>query len=122
MQEEMKKTDALILQSGYTGPIHFRAPYGVDKRELKMVLYMSQRPHIVFDILTDDFLNADVDVIVNHAVSKAVVGSIIALHDGDSGNVVCDRSELVKALPIMIKQLRDKGFNFYTISELLNMA
>ncbi len=38
MRSEIERTDALIRSVGYTGPIHFRSPYG--KKLLLLPLYL----------------------------------------------------------------------------------
>ena len=44
-------------------------------------------------------------------------GAVVLMHSGGG-----DRSQTVKALPEIIKQLKKKGYSFVTIDELCKMA
>ena len=51
--------------------------------------------------------------------SHAHPGAIILLHDGLNLTRHPDRSATVDALPTIIHRLREKGYRFVTVSELL---
>lgn len=119
IQEEIEKTDQIIKQSGYQGTIHFRAPYGRKLIGLPWVLYKSKRPHILFDVIPDDWATPGVDTIVNRILAQTKPGSIILCHDGNGDNVGQDRSQTIQAIPIVIQELRAAGYQFVTISKLL---
>jgi len=57
---------------------------------------------------------AGAEKIVQHVVERARPGSIILLHVMNAS-----RSESVRAVPAIIQALRNKGYTFVTISELL---
>ncbi|MBY0528739.1 MAG: polysaccharide deacetylase family protein [Rhabdochlamydiaceae bacterium] len=119
MRDEIEKTDCVIRQSGYEGTIHFRAPYGRKLIGLPWILYKSKRPHILFDVIPDDWASPGVSTIVNRIVAQTRPGSIILCHDGNGDQTGDDRSQTVQALPIVIDKLRAEGYRFVTISELL---
>ncbi|NET48491.1 MAG: polysaccharide deacetylase family protein, partial [Merismopedia sp. SIO2A8] len=48
---------------------------------------------------------------------QAQSGGIILLHDGGG-----DRSKTVRALPTMITELKQRGYKFVTVPELLEIA
>ncbi|CAH2714127.1 Peptidoglycan-N-acetylglucosamine deacetylase [Neobacillus rhizosphaerae] len=54
-------------------------------------------------------------VIANHVIRHARNGDIILLHDGGG-----DRSQTVEALKIFLPALKEKGYQFVTVSELLS--
>ncbi len=58
-------------------------------------------------------MNPGTDKIVQRVVSKAHPGDIILMHASDS----CRRTH--EALPEIIDKLRDKGYEFVTVSELI---
>lgn len=111
---EITKTDNLIKDLGYTGEIHFRAPYGRKLFILPWVLSSQNRKHILFDVAPHDWARPGVDVIVQRVLSNVKNGSIILLHDGGG-----DRSQTVQASKKIIKQLLSEGYQFLTISDLL---
>lgn len=120
IREEIEKTDQLIKKSGYQGIIHFRAPYGRKLFGLPWILYKSKRPHILFDVIPDDWACPGVATIVNRILAQTKPGSIILFHDGNGDNITQDRSQTVQALSIILKKLKADGYQFVTISELLN--
>jgi len=48
-------------------------------------------------------------------------GAIILLHDGNRLLKGSDRSHVVKALPSIIESLEQKGYQFVTVPQLLNI-
>jgi len=116
VQEEIERTDELIRAAGYTGEIHFRPPYS--KRLLVLPYYLSRtgRTTILCDVEPESYpgIAADAEKIVQHVVRQARPGSIILLHVMNAS-----RSESVRAVPATIQALRNKGYTFVTVSELL---
>lgn len=121
IQEEIEKTDHIIRQSGYQGPIHFRAPYGRKLILLPWMLYKAKRPHILFDVIPDDWASPGVETIVNRILAQTKPGSIILCHDGNGDENGLNRSQTVQAIPLVIEKLRVAGYQFVTISELLKL-
>jgi len=119
IREEIEKTDQIIRRAGYTGPIHFRAPYGRKLVALPRILKEMHRPHILFDVIPDDWASPGISLIVSRIVEKVRPGSIVLCHDGSESGVEQDRSQTVEAMPIMIEKLKKEGYRFVTISELL---
>jgi polysaccharide deacetylase family sporulation protein PdaB len=60
-----------------------------------------------------DRKNPGVQSIVEHVVTQSVPGDIVLLHAGDCCKQTAD------ALPLIIDELRKKGYKFVTVSELL---
>lgn len=60
-----------------------------------------------------DWMNPGVEAIKSRVLTKAVPGDIILMHASDS----CKQTHL--ALPAIIDGLREKGYQFVTVSELL---
>ena len=57
--------------------------------------------------------------IVRDIVKNAKPGGIIALHVARDTKPNYERSNMLRALPQIIDALKEKGFNFVTIPELL---
>jgi peptidoglycan/xylan/chitin deacetylase (PgdA/CDA1 family) len=60
--------------------------------------------------------------IADRIIRNARPGNIILLHDGLNLAHGVDRSKTVDALPIIISNLRARGYRFVTLPELLHMA
>src|SRR5213078_4448543 len=89
----------------------FRPPYNADaepteKQEVKPLQIAAQLNYITVGEFIDplDWKTEDVDE----------RGNCILLHDGGG-----DRSETVKLIPMLITELRKKGYQFVTVSHLI---
>lgn len=119
VKEELEKTDELIRRTGYQGEILFRPPYAKKLFVLPYYLCQNNRKTITWDLepdSTSEFAH-DSQKIVDYVVSKATPGSIILLHP-----MYSSRQETMKALKGIIAGLRAQGYEFKTISELLEYS
>ena len=108
--QEVRDTDTLIRQSGYKGPIHFRAPMGKKRLALPLVLALLQKKHILWDVNSQDYKNAAPELMIQTVLQKVRPGSIVLLHD---------RPNTVAALAGMVEGLRAKGYQLVTVDQLL---
>jgi len=123
----------LFLESALGVKTHlFRPPYGIDHQpetasEIQMLPVPQAMGYILVGARIDPHDWGEVggvppppaDVIVQRVVTdtEAGKGNIILMHDG-GGN----RSHTVEALPEIIDQLRAKGYQFVSVSDLLNQT
>jgi len=111
--DEIDRTDAAISALGRT-PVALRPPFGEWSREVVRVAETRSLPVVLWDVVS-----GDVDGIVPAArivstVTTAVrPGSIVIFHINGRGRFTKD------ALPAIIANLRDRGFRFVTLSQLL---
>ena len=112
--KQLPEVDKIIRQSGYTGEIMFRSPFGLTSDSLRAALTQLNKKNFLFDFLSQDWENPATQVIVERVVSHAKPGHIIVLHDGGKG-----RSHTVEATGEIIEKLKNKGYQFVTASELL---
>lgn len=116
IDQEIEPTDRLIRQAGYKGVIHFRPPYG--KKLFMLPLYLEQhnRKTITWNIAPEGnrMLNNDPDKLAQHVIDQARNGSIILLHPMNDGNEAS-----LNSLDFMIRGLKEKGFKFKSVTELL---
>ncbi|MCZ4428216.1 polysaccharide deacetylase family protein [Agrobacterium sp. SOY23] len=114
--EEIERTDAAIRTAGYEGEIMFRPPYG--KKLLTLPWYLSHhdRKTIMWDVEPESFPDVaeDTAAFAKHVIEQTKNGSIIIMH-------VMYRSREVsrQALPLIIDGLRQRGFEFVTVAQLL---
>jgi peptidoglycan-N-acetylglucosamine deacetylase len=115
VKSEIETTDALIRQAGYQHEITFRPPFGKKLFTLPYYLSQNNRKTITWDVEPETFVKKSEDII-SHTLEKTTNGSIILLHVAyDSGQ------ESMKSVEPIIKGLKEKGFEFKTVSELLAM-
>ncbi|MGV1870134.1 polysaccharide deacetylase family protein [Agrobacterium rosae] len=116
VKEEIERTDVAIRAAGYQGEILFRPPYG--KKLVTLPWYLSQhgRKTIMWDVEPESFPEVadNADAMTRYVLDNAKNGSIIILH-------VMYRSRDVsrQALPQIIDGLRQRGFKFVTVSQLI---
>ncbi|MCL7749373.1 polysaccharide deacetylase family protein [Halalkalibacter alkaliphilus] len=116
IKDEINKTDELIRQIGYEGEITFRPPFG--RRLVLLPYYLSKQDTntIYMNIEPDSYpeIAVDSDKIVNHVVENIKPGSIILLHV-----MYESRRESLNSVEGIITSLKEEGYTFVTISELL---
>ena len=71
---------------------------------------------IQWDTDSMDWLSIGTEKIADRVISRAHPGDIILMHASDSAK------QTHLALPIIIDQLRDKGYSFLSVSELLTQT
>ncbi len=108
--------EALFLASGKRGK-YFRPPYGeYNQKVLKIVKSLGLIP-INYSVASGDPDPASTkDKLIKWVVSQTKPGSIIIMHINKNGKYTAE------ALPEIIKKLKSKGFEFVTISDLLESA
>lgn len=116
IRSELQKTDAAIRATGYDKEILVRAPYGLKYWTLPKELSRTGRTHILFDVVAWDWQEPGREAITKRVLSQVRPGSIILLHDG-CGN----KDDLVGATGDIIDALKEQGYRFVTVSELLAM-
>lgn len=114
---EIERTDALIRRTGYTGEITFRPPNGRKLLALPYYLREHQRKTVMWDVEPNSFPEVDrsVSATVRHTVERVRPGSIILLHPMYAG-----RKQTRDAIGPIIDQLRQRGYEFVTVSRLLD--
>ena len=117
IKKEIESTDELIRQTGYQGDIYFRPPNGKKLIFLPYYLNKHNRKTIMWNIEPDSYPEIagsaeKIIELVNHQIKP---GSIILLH------VMYDNEERksLESIKGIVKDLREKGYEFKTISELL---
>ncbi len=92
-----------------------RPPYGAMDVEAWRVVRASGAKVVLWDVDSGDWRKPGEKVIANTVVKHVTPGSIVLMHDGGG-----DRSQTVKAIPILVKKLKAKGYVFVTVEELVN--
>lgn len=103
-EEELKK----ILPDYTMG--YVRPPYGRYNEKVEQAIDL---PLMLWTIDSGDWENPDAEKIYNHVVSSVKDGDVIVFHD--------DNPETGKALEKIIAELKSRGFQFGTVSQLCEM-
>ena len=102
-------------------PAFFRPPHGTHTPFMSRVATRRDMHVVNWDVSAADWATDDPALVAARVLEKAKSGSIILLHDGLDGNIGADRSVVVKALPLIIEGLRDKGLKPVRLDELLGL-
>ncbi|MBC7324454.1 MAG: polysaccharide deacetylase family protein, partial [Moorella sp. (in: Bacteria)] len=103
---------AKILEAISGRPVkYFRPPYGAIGPGLLAAAAALGTRTVTWSIDPRDWSNPGPGAIVRHVLAHVREGSIILLHEGHPGTLA--------ALPLLIKELRDKGYEPVTLSELI---
>jgi peptidoglycan-N-acetylglucosamine deacetylase len=116
VKEEIEKTDALIRAAGYEKPAHFRPPYGKKLFALPFYLSQNDRRTVTWDVEPESSreIAENSEAIARHVLDNTNNGSIILLH------VMYDpQKKSLTAVKPIIEGLKQKGFRFVTVSELM---
>jgi len=124
---QLNLTQRLIESTLGVKSILFRPPYGIDHQpeyaeEVAQLPYPQELGYIIVgqQIDPDDWRMAEdkhqrpAQEIADDVLRQAKKGNIVLLHDGGG-----ERAQTVAALPLIIDQLREKGYEFASVSELI---
>ncbi|MBF6297879.1 polysaccharide deacetylase family protein [Nocardia amamiensis] len=114
VRDEVERTDAEIMKTGYVGPITFRPPYG--KKLLLLPRYLAEhdRVTVMWDVEPDSGKSATADDIVAETLAEVRPGSIILLH------AMFGATAALEAIPRIVAELRSAGYQFVTVSDLMS--
>lgn len=117
-KSEIDRTSDLIYKTTGVKTALFRPPGGFLNNGLAAYA-KSQKDAVIMWSLTsaDTDPHAKPQAFVNNVLKGAKPGSIVLMHDGGG-----DRHRTVEALPQIISGLKQQGYRFVTIPELLKMA
>ena len=112
--DEGEATDALIRTTGYPGEILFRPPNGKKLFALPHYLATHDRTTIMWDVEPDSEGDPDAATIERTTVDQVRPGSIILLHA-----MYASREPTRQALGPIVDRLKQRGYRFVTVSQLL---
>lgn len=113
VEEITKGQEAITKVTGGEAPKVFRSPGGNFHDEIiwNVAPYVSYE--IGWNVDTEDWRTPGADTIAERILS-AKSGDIVLMHDGGG-----PRSQTIEALKIALPQLKEKGYKFVTLDELL---
>jgi peptidoglycan/xylan/chitin deacetylase (PgdA/CDA1 family) len=113
IQLQISKTSYVIEATIGVRPTFFRPPYGLMSVAELTQLYHDGMTTVIWNDEGQDWTRPGVSIIIQRIVSLAHNGAIILMHDGGG-----DRSQTVAALPTIIQNLEQRGFQFVTMQQM----
>ncbi|MCT4594282.1 MAG: polysaccharide deacetylase family protein [Anaeromicrobium sp.] len=116
--KEFQDTQDIIYKVTGKKATLFRPPFGFYNNMIKNMASQAGCSVVLWSTHQDskDWSSPGVDKIVNTVLNKTKNGDIILLHDYVEG-----KCHTIEALEIILPELKKKGFEFLTVSELLNL-
>jgi polysaccharide deacetylase family sporulation protein PdaB len=111
MVEELYKTQQIVVEATGVKPTLFRPPFGAYNFTLIEISNALGLKVVLWNVDPDDWKNPSVENVVTRVLSHTKDGAIILLHEG--------KPNTLAALPQIIENLKEKGYKFVTVSELL---
>ena len=121
--QELQLTQEIIYRASGVKPNLFRPPYGLRTPWLSRAAEKLGLAVITWDNMTNDWdPTRRAEEITKGVLSRVKPGSIILLHDGRDLRQNYNRTSLLEALPQILTKLKEQGYQFVTIPELLGNA
>ncbi|MFF5261164.1 polysaccharide deacetylase family protein [Actinomadura viridis] len=109
---ELRRTQEAIRHVTGVTPTLMRPPYGSTDGEVAAVTRRLKLAQVLWAVDPLDWKARDSDRVARAVVKQTRNGSIVLLHD--------IHSSTVKAVPLIIRRLEEKGYVFVTVSELFD--
>jgi peptidoglycan/xylan/chitin deacetylase (PgdA/CDA1 family) len=114
--EEIDQTEAALAKYGKRS-VAFRPPFGEWSQRLVYVVQDLRLPTVTWDVVSGDpSAKTTADGMIRTVLGKARPGSIIIFHINGRGY------KTAAALPAILRGLRERGFRFVQLSELMASA
>lgn len=122
LEEEIRYTEQVIREiTGVTTNL-FRPPKAWISNQLKKQVKSMGYKVVLWSLNSKDWTYFSAKQMANHLIKNVKSGDILLFHD--SGNVLSaeggDRSRTVQALQLLIRALKEDGFSFVTVNELIS--
>jgi len=114
IKEEIDKAHQNIKDAAGVEPCLIRTPNGDYNDHVIEAIHEKGYEAIQWGTDSLDWMNPGVDSIIKRVTQKAHPGDIILMHASDTCKQTAD------ALPEIIQNLKEQGYEFVTVSELLN--
>ena len=116
VREDITLGTAAIERAGGARPRLFRAPHGQRSPWVSPIARAEGQRTVGWTLGVWDTARPGSDVIADRVVRGVRPGSIVLLHDGDGYDPSGDRMQTARAVPAIIRGLRERGFSFATLA------
>lgn len=115
---ELEHAQAAITRIAGAAPTLFRAPYGIRWPGMRAAQRRLALLGVMWTVIGYDW-RLPAGAVVKRVMRGIGNGAIICLHDGRAVSMHPDIRETLAAVRRLIPMLRDRGFQFETVSQLL---
>jgi peptidoglycan-N-acetylglucosamine deacetylase len=122
IRREIDKAAFSIHNATNRWPQYFRPPHGWRSPWMMQMARKEKYTVVTWTVSPDDWQHISSTAIEQRVLSKCGPGAVILLHDGVELKQDPQRHETVEALPVIINELKSRGYRFVTIPELTGSA
>jgi len=115
VRQDISLGTAAIERAGAARPRMFRAPHGQRNPWVTPIARAAGQRTVGWTLGVWDTALPGEHVIADRVFRGTRSGSIVLLHDGDGYDPAGDRMQTARALPLIIRGLRERGFSFATL-------
>jgi peptidoglycan-N-acetylglucosamine deacetylase len=121
LRQELEETSKAIEDATGERPFLFRPPFGGRRPgTFKVVEELKMFP-VMWRVTCFDWAAKSHEEILKHARRQIAGGEVVLLHDGGHLRMGEDRSHTVRATDELIREYKDRGFLFTTVTEMMQM-
>jgi len=121
LRRELEDTSKAIEDATGERPFLFRPPFGARRPgTFKLAEELKMFP-VMWRVTCFDWTAKSHEEILKHARRQIAGGEVVLLHDGGHLGMGEDRSHTVRASQQLIREYKDKGFSFATVTEMMQM-
>ncbi len=113
---QLRRANAVIERAAGVRPRLFRPPYGSTSRSVVLVARLAGLTTVRWDVDPHDYEGADAETIHRRMVRRVRPGSIVLLHDERRAG-----EQTAIALDTIAAELRERGYELVTVSEVLGL-
>jgi peptidoglycan/xylan/chitin deacetylase (PgdA/CDA1 family) len=114
IRSELKRSEEVLMAAANYRPQLIRPPYGAINTRIKQLMFSEfGYSTIMWSVDPQDWRRPGVSVVTSRLVNGARPGAIMLAHD--------IHPPTIQAMPAMFDQLLAKGYQFVTVSQLMNM-
>ncbi len=119
IRAELARTSDFIEKVSGAAPSLFRAPHGWRNLCVNRAARECGLTPVAWTLGVWDTDRPGVETIMRRTIEGVADGCVLLLHDGRGMEQGADSSQLVQALPLIIQELKRRGFEFVTVTEMM---
>jgi peptidoglycan/xylan/chitin deacetylase (PgdA/CDA1 family) len=119
IRAEIGATQEVLYRINGEYPRYFRSPLGWVSNDLIAVCRELNLPIINGSVKAGDVSLPGTEQIIETVLSSVRNGDIIILHDAGGVGPYRDRTQTLEALPVIIEKLKNSGYHFVFLDELI---
>jgi peptidoglycan/xylan/chitin deacetylase (PgdA/CDA1 family) len=119
ISDQITKTNDVVERIAGVKPALFRSPHGWRNPWVNRCAAQAGCLPVAWTLGVWDTDRPGSDVIVRRTLKRLGGGCVLLLHDGRGTEHCADSSQVVAALPVLIRELQQSGYKFLKLSDML---